>query len=75
MRAGTPDDAALVTLDSVDYLRHLSGRAVSPDLFAGTPESVRGQLRDARVLIAAHASAVHSPSLVEQMTRAGPLLT
>lgn len=75
VRAGTPDDAALVTLDSVDYLRHLSGRAVSPDLFAGTPESVRGQLRDARVLIAAHASAVHSPALVEQMARAGPLLT
>lgn len=37
VRAGTPDDAALVTLDSVDYLRHLSGRAVTPDLFEARP--------------------------------------
>ena len=46
---GQGEGAETVTLDSVEFLRQLSGRASAADLFDDVPASVRAQLADARV--------------------------
>lgn len=46
---GTDPDAPVATLATVEFLRHLSGRVVAPDLFAGVPGAVRPALTTARV--------------------------
>lgn len=47
---GSDDSAPIARLDAIEFMRHLSGRPTSGQLFADTPDAVRPALDAARVI-------------------------